>query len=90
MFFFQLSNSSSAIFRTIANVVTVYFWQNQKSERTLLPSLFIHKEFLLVTGALSAEKSTDIVQAYLKIKGIKWNITLLIKRADIEKIQNKR
>ncbi len=55
-----------------------HYNQNQKS---FITSMFTHKEFVLMTGASSAEESTDIVQTciivqtYIRITQKEWNIT---------------
>lgn len=41
-----------------------------ESERALL-YFYIHKEFILLTGAFSTDIVQDIVQTYIEIKAIK-------------------
>ncbi len=54
-----------------------HYKQNQK---IFITSMFTHKEFVLMTGASSAEESTDIVQTcmivqtYIGITQKEWNI----------------
>ncbi len=55
-----------------------HYKQNQKS---IITSMFTHKEFVLMTGAFSAEENTDIMQTcmivhtYIGITQKEWNIT---------------
>ncbi len=46
-----------------------------ESEELYYKYVYTHKEFVLMTGASSAEESTDIVQTYIWITQKEWNIT---------------
>ncbi len=60
-----LQSGSTKIVRTLQS----------ESEEFYCKYVYTHKEFVLMTGASSAEEGTDIVQTYIGITQKEWNIT---------------
>ncbi len=60
------SGSQSAKSHILRDMMTTFKKHYNQNQKSFITSMFTHKkEFVLMTGASSAEESTDIVQTYI-------------------------